>query len=57
MEETRGLELLLSEPDVFAWLSGIDDDASAPLWAVAVASLPAARNPDAALPAARESSP
>jgi hypothetical protein len=57
MEETRGLELLLSEPEVFAWLSGIDDDASAPLWAVAVASLPAARNPDAALLAAREWSP
>jgi hypothetical protein len=57
MEETRGLELLLSEPDVFAWLSGIDDDASAPLWAVAVASLPAARISDAALLAAREWSP
>ena len=57
MEETRGLELLLSEPEVFAWLSGTDDDAPAPPWAVAVASLPAARNPDAALLAASEWSP
>ena len=49
-QETNGVERLLSEPEVVAWLGlgPTDDQPAAPLWRVTVGTLPDAPSPEAA---------